>query len=114
MESILTSIKKLLGITEDYEAFDTDIIIHINSALMVMNQLGIGVKGFVIDSAADTWEDFLGSTENVDAVKTVVYLRVRLAFDPPANSFVTSAIQEMIKEYEWRLNVQVDPGEPTE
>lgn len=110
MESILTSIKKLLGIAEDYEAFDTDIIIHINSALMVLNQLGIGEEGFTIDSAAETWDDFLGKSENVNAVKTLVYLRVRLAFDPPANSFVTSAIQEMIKEYEWRLNVQVDPG----
>ena len=113
MESILTSIKKLLGITEDYEAFDTDIIIHINSALMVLNQLGIGEEGFTIDSAAETWDDFLGKSENVNAVKTLVYLRVRLAFDPPANSFVTSAIQEMIKEYEWRLNVQVDPGSST-
>lgn len=113
MESILTSIKKLLGITEDYEAFDTDIIIHINSALMVLNQLGIGEEGFAIDSAAETWDDFLGKSENVNAVRTLVYLRVRLAFDPPANSFVTGAIQEMIKEYEWRLNVQVDPGSST-
>lgn len=113
MESILTSIKKLLGITEDYEAFDTDIIIHINSALMVLNQLGIGEEGFTIDSSSETWDDFLGKSENVNAVKTLVYLRVRLAFDPPANSFVTSAIQEMIKEYEWRLNVQVDPGSST-
>lgn len=107
MDSILTSIKKLLGIQEDYEHFDVDIIMHINTAFMVLTQLGVGpAEGFTIDDKYDVWSDF--TTENLEAVKTYVYLKVRLVFDPPNSSAVMEAINRQISEYEWRLNVAVD------
>ena len=107
MDSILTSIKKLLGIQEEYEHFDVDIIMHINSAFMVLTQLGVGPsEGFTIDDKYDVWSDF--TTENLEAVKTYVYLKVRLVFDPPNSSAVMEAINRQISEYEWRLNVAVD------
>ena len=109
MDSILTSIKKLLGIAEDYTAFDTDIIIHINTVLMTLHQLGIGPEeGFRIEDKTAKWLDFITEEDNLDAVKTYVYLKVKLVFDPPLSSAVMEAIKETIKEYEWRLNVQVE------
>lgn len=108
MDSILTSIKKLLGIQEEYEHFDVDIIMHINTAFMVLTQLGVGPEeGFTIDDKYDVWTDF--TTENLEAVKTYVYLKVRIVFDPPSSSTVMEAINRQISEYEWRLNVAVDP-----
>lgn len=107
MDSILTSIKKLLGIQEEYEHFDVDIIMHINTAFMVLTQLGVGPEeGFTIDDKYDVWTDF--TTENLEAVKTYVYLKVRIVFDPPSSSTVMEAINRQISEYEWRLNVAVD------
>lgn len=110
MESILTSIKKLLGIMEDYSHFDIDIIMHINTVLsMNLRQLGVGPStGFAIQGAGETWDDFLGSGEDYEAVKTYVYLKVRLLFDPPTASNVLEAIKSQIAEYEWRLNVQAE------
>lgn len=108
MDSILTSIKKLLGIQEDYTHFDTDIIIHINSALMILNQLGVGKENFFITSEDETWDDFLGDNKSLEAIKTIVYLRVRLTFDPPSNAFVVDSIERMIKELEWRVNVNAE------
>lgn len=109
MESILTTIKKLLGITEEYKHFDNDIVVHINMALMTLNQLGVGpTDPYVITSEMDRWDDFLKETKNLEAVKTYVYLKVRLAFDPPANSSLIEAITRQISELEWRLNVAVD------
>lgn len=108
-KSILTSIKKLLGITEDYTAFDTDIIIHINTALMVLNQLGIGPEeGLVIKSKKDKWDDFIDEDDKLESVKTYVYLKVKLSFDPPQSGATMEALKESIKEFEWRLNVQSD------
>lgn len=108
MESILTSIKKLLGPEESYDHFDTDIIIHINSALMVLNQLGVGpVEGFSISDKEAVWTDFVPE-KNVEAVKTYVYLKVRLIFDPPQSSFLVAAIEKQITELEWRLNVKAE------
>lgn len=109
MESILTSIKNMLGITEDYTHFDNSIIIHINSALMTLSQLGVGPdrSKFIIDKN-DTWDDILGYIDDVEAVKTYVYLKVRMVFDPPTSSFVIESMKEQIKELEWRLNVQVE------
>lgn len=110
MESILTSIKKILGITEEYTHFDSDIIIHINSVFFTLNQLGVGPDNpFTIEDDSATWDDFVPD-QNVEAVKSYIGLKVRLLFDPPTNSALLSAIQEACKEYEWRLNVQVDPG----
>lgn len=110
MDSILTSIKKLLGITEEYENFDQDIIMHINSAFMILNQLGVGPKnGFSINDKSSTWNEFIPEGSNLEAVKTYVHLKVKLMFDPPLSSTVIEAIKSQINELEWRLNVSVDP-----
>ena len=109
MESILTSIKKLLGPEEEYEYFDKDIIIHINSALMVLTQLGVRPSdGFFITDSSAVWTDFLGDTKKLEAVKTYVYLKVRLVFDPPSSSAVIESINRTISELEWRLNVAAE------
>lgn len=109
-ESILLSIKKMIGPSIEYPAFETDLIIHINSALMVLHQLGIGpAEGFYITGEDESWSDLIGDVKYLEAVKTYVYLKVRMAFDPPTTGATTDAFKEMIKEYEWRLNVQVDP-----
>lgn len=107
MESILTSIKKLLGIPADYEQFDVDIIMHINTALMTLEQLGVcSKKPAFITSALDTWDNVFGNTNTVEAVKTYIYLKVRTVFDPPTSSFVLEAMNRQASELEWRLNVQ--------
>jgi len=107
-DSILVSIKKLLGLGVDYTPFDPDIIMHINSALFVMNQLGVGpAKPFKITGAGEMWSDFVDDGE-VEAVKDAIFIRVKIAFDPPQSSFALEALKEQLKEYEWRLNVQVD------
>lgn len=108
-ESILVSVKKLLGIAPEYEVFDTDIILHINSALSVLTQLGIGPsKGYMIRDANDLWSDFVKDDPRLELLKVYVYLRVRLIFDPPSSSSVIEAINNQIKEYEWRLTVISD------
>lgn len=113
MESILTSIKKLLGITEEYTHFDNDLIMHINSVLMILSQLGVGPsEGYSISSSAQTWTDFLGDDlKKLQSVKSYVALKVRLMFDPPTSSSVMEAINNQIREFEWRLNMAVDPPE---
>jgi hypothetical protein len=108
MESILTSIKKLLGITEEYTHFDEDLIMHINSVFMILTQLGVGpATGFAIEDDSATWEDYLPEATGMklQAVKTYIYLRVRLLFDPPTSSAAMEALNRQISEYEWRLNV---------
>lgn len=111
MNSILTSIKKLLGIDEEYTHFDTDIIIHINSALMTLTQIGVGpAGGYAIDGADDEWSDFLGDSTKLEMVKSYVYMKVRLIFDPPTNSSVTASYEKQIAEFEWRLNAATDFG----
>lgn len=108
MDSILTSIKKLLGPEELYEHFDPDIILHINSVFMILTQLGVGpTEGFTIKDKSSLWTDFVPE-KNVEAVKTYVYLKVKLIFDPPSSSFVLESMKETIKELEWRLNVAVN------
>lgn len=110
MESILITIKKSLGIEKDYDGFDTEIIMGINSAFTSLNQLGIGPStGYKIVSIEDNWEDFLGDVLNLESVKTYVFLKTRLVFDPPSNSFLISAITNQITELEWRLKIQADP-----
>ena len=112
MESILTSIKKLLGIAEEYEHFDPDIIMHINSVFMILNQIGVGPsEGFTIEDETSVWTDFIPETLRLEAVKTYVYLKVRLLFDPPLNSTVIESINRTISELEWRLNVAVESKE---
>lgn len=109
MESILTSIKKLLGITEEYEHFDADIIMHINSVFMILNQLGVGPPdGFFIEDSSATWDDYIPDGTNLQPVKSYMYAKVRLLFDPPLSSAVMEAMKQMIAELEWRLNVQAE------
>ena len=104
MESILTSIKKLLGIVEEDEHFDADIVMHINSVFMILTQMGVGPsEGFRIEDELATWEEFIIEGMNIEAVKSYVYLKVRLLFDPPASSAVMESMNRMIKEFEWRL-----------
>ena len=109
MDSILTSIKKLLGITEEYEHFDQDIIMHINSVFMILTQMGVGPEeGFTISDSTTTWSEFTNDDKKIEAVKSYVYLKVRLLFDPPASSSVMEAINRSISEFEWRLNIATD------
>ena len=107
--SILTSIKKLLGVAEDYTEFDEDIITHINSVFLNLTQLGVGPEeGFMIEDDTAVWEDFIDDSIRLQAVKTYIYLKVKLLFDPPLSSSVTESFTRMIAELEWRLNVAVD------
>lgn len=110
MESILTSIKKLLGITEEYEQFDTDIIIHINSVFSILTQLGVGPsEGFLIEDNGAVWTDFIPNSLKLELIKTYVYLKVKMMFDPPLSSAAIDAINKQISELEWRIMVIVDP-----
>lgn len=106
-DSILVSIKKLLGIDEAYTPFDTDVIIHINTYLGVLNELGIGVEGFTVTDASQTWDEFLaGSKVSLNEAKTYLYLRVRQVFDPPESSALGAAIDKQIEELGWRMIIK--------
>ena len=108
-ESILTSIKKLLGIPEDDEHYDADIIMHINSVFMILNQLGVGPSnGFSITDKTAVWGNFISDNDNLEAVKSYVYMKVRLLFDPPLSSAVMECMNRMIGELEWRLNSEAE------
>lgn len=111
MESILTSIKKLLGIVEECNDFDIDIIMHINSAFFDLVQMGVGPKdGFSIQDDLSKWSDFLEDATKYESVKTYVFLKVKTVFDPPASATVLEAYNRRIAECEWRLNVQAESG----
>lgn len=119
-ESILNSIKLQLGIATDYEYFDQQIVMEINTALAVTNQLGIGPpEGFAISGPEQTWKDFIGTDATallVNSVKTYVYFRVKLSFDPPSSSSVTDSFERQMREIEWRLTITdytfVQPEKP--
>jgi hypothetical protein len=106
MESILTSIKKMLGIAEDYAQFDIDIIMHINSVFMTLTQIGVGPSGgFSIEDSIAEWTDFTENVNEIQAVKTYIFLKVKLLFDPASVGSATLASYERtIQELEWRLN----------
>lgn len=109
-DSILNSTKKQLGLDEDDHDFDLDIQTHINSAFLTLQQIGVGpVSGFFISDAEDEWWDLLGDDPRLNAVKTYVFLRVKNLFDPPQNSFHQSSMDEQIRQFEWRLQVAVEP-----
>lgn len=106
MNSILTSIKKMLGIDEEYDCFDTDIILHINSVFMILTQMGVGPsEGFTISDKTTTWDEFILDNKKLESVRSYVYLKVKLLFDPPLSSAVMDATNRLISELEWRLNV---------
>lgn len=110
MDSILLSIKKMLGIEEEYTHFDADIIMHINTVLGILTQLGVGPStGYLIQDATNTWDEFITGS-NLEMIKSYIYLRVKMLFDPSLSSVVTGAINEQIAMFEWRINVTVDPG----
>ena len=102
--SILVSTKKILGLNSDYHVFDLDITIFINSAFSTLNQLGIGPPdGFAIEDSSNSWEDYAVTTTELNWVKTYVFLKVRMMFDPPTLSYLITAKNDQIKEYECRL-----------
>ena len=105
--SILTSVKKTLGIAEEYEHFDLDIIMHINTTFMILAQIGVGPKnGFSITDKSSEWSDFIPETDKCyECVKTYVGLRVRIAFDPPTNSTILGCVKDTLKELEWRIKI---------
>lgn len=119
MDSILGSIKKILGIADGDESFDVDIVIHINSVFARLHQLGIGPdEGFFIEDDTATWDTFLDGDPRLNNVKTYVYLRVRMLFDPPASSYHTQAAKEQIEQLEYLINTYregyawTDPSPP--
>lgn len=112
-ESILTSVKHALGIDDpSYTPFDPDIIMHINSIINVLNQLGISPddENFTVTDETTKWSDYRSDMTNLQMIKSYIYMRVRLLFDPPSSASVINVLNETIKELEFRLNVQVDPG----
>lgn len=110
--SILNTIKQMLGFEEDYDAFDTDIIININMVFNILMQMGCGPQeGFSITGATEEWTDYITDMRKLEMVKTYVYLKVKQIFDPGTSSALNNAIDNQIKELEWRISVQVDPGE---
>lgn len=115
MESILNTIKKMLGFEADYDAFDTDIIVDINMVFNILNQMGVGPKdGFMITDASSVWNDYMGDSLKLQMVKSYIYLKVKQIFDPGTSSSLNTAIDNQVKELEWRLSVQVDPGDKVE
>lgn len=109
MESILTSVKKMLGITEEYTHFDADLIMHINSVFMILTQLGVGPSnGFYIEDDSEVWSDFVSPGALMESVKSYMELKVGMIFDPPAASSAMEAKNRLINELEWRLNVQAE------
>lgn len=108
-ENILDSIKKLLGIPEDYTAFDQDIMIHINSVFMILYELGVGPSnGYSLKDGTEKWGDFISDDENLEGIKTYVYMKVKTIFDPPLNSAVLASMKELISEFEWRINNEAE------
>lgn len=104
MESILTSIKKLLGIAEEYTHFDADLIMHINSVLSILTQIGVGpAEGFSIEDDTDVWTDFIQDNKRLESVKSYTYMKVKLMFDPPLSSAVMESYNRTISELEWRI-----------
>lgn len=111
-DSILVSIKKMLGLDDEYTPFDTDVLVHINAAFMTLCQMGIGPKeGFSVTDYDQTWSDFLTNKVMLGSVKTWVYLQVKMLFDPPTNSFVMDAYKTQAEQILWRLNVQAESVE---
>jgi hypothetical protein len=110
VDSILNTIKKLLGIDITDDSFDTDIMVHTNSAILSLSQMGIGPKnGFIVTSDVEVWDNYIdSSTINLEGVKTYLYLKVKLLFDPPANSTTIDAFNKSIAELEWRMMLAVE------
>ena len=114
MDSILTSIKKMLGITEEYEHFDADIIMHINTVFMTLKQIGVGpAEGFYIEDKSTNWDEFVLDPTQYQAIKSYMYLKVRLLFDPPQSPAHLESMKNQAAEYEWRLNFDAENSTAT-
>lgn len=112
-DSILISIKKMLGQSADDTSFDTDIVILINDALSILYQLGVGDVPFIITGKEELWSTFIGDSKEIESARTYVYLKTKVIFDPPTNATVLQSLKEDIKEREWRLNAAADhSGDP--
>lgn len=111
INSILLSVKDAIGPSASYDAFDNSLIMHINSVFGILKQMGVGPQDetFKITGSKEEWDDFYEEGENLEMVKTYMFMKVRMMFDPPQSSFVADAIGRQISELEWRLNVEVDP-----
>lgn len=109
-ESILKTIKQMLGLNADYTPFDEEIKVNINSAIVSVQQLGVGVQTdpFYISGYDETWDQLLDGSKWFESVKNLIYFKTKLAFDPPANGFLVTSIENQIAELEWRLNVQAE------
>jgi hypothetical protein len=115
MESILTSIKKMLGIAEEYTHFDADLIMHINSVFAILTQIGVGPsEGFSIEDDTDVWTDFIQDNKKLESVKSYTYMKVKLLFDPPINSSVIESMNRIISELEWRILISGEEEENVE
>lgn len=115
MESILASVKKVLGIDEIHTAFDEDIIIHINSVFAILQQMGVGPEnGFSISDDSAIWTDYIADVNQLNFVKSYIYLKVRLLFDPPVSSGAIESMNKLISELEWRLFIATDPVDELE
>ena len=115
MESILTSIKKMLGIAEEYTQFDADLIMHINSVLSILTQIGVGPsEGFAIEDDVAVWTDFVPANPKLELIKSYAYMKVKLIFDPPLSSSVIESLNRLTSELEWRIQVAADPVESNE
>lgn len=113
MDSILNSVKKVIGLHEEYTPFDVDIIMHINTAFFTLHQLGVGPDGgYSIQDDKAKWSDYLGSEKDLEAVRSYVYVRVRLLFDRPETSYGIQALERQANELEWRLEVQAGTEGP--
>lgn len=111
-DSILFTIKKMLGLDDEYTPFDVDVTVNINSAIMTLTQLGVGPKeGFHVSGYAEKWSDFLTNEVMLGGAKTYIYLKVKMLFDPPTNSFVMEAMKQQAEEIGWRLNVAAESVE---
>lgn len=110
-DSILLTIKKLLGIHSEYDVFDMDVMVNINSAINSLYQLGYGDGNFVVRDESALWSEYLRNHSDLHFIEQYIYLKVRLVFDPPSSSAVLDAMKQQVQELEWRINVQVDPEE---
>lgn len=113
-ESILTSTKKLLGIEDNDTSFDLDVLIHINTALAILNQLGVGPnEGILVADKSTLWEAVLADNKFLVPAKSYVFLKVKLLFDPPLSSAAIESMNKLIAEFEWRLTVLVETPNTT-
>lgn len=110
-DSILTSIKKLMGLTEEYDAFDQDILILINSVLFELEQIGVKAKdGFVLSDKTSVWSDYSDDDRLLNALKPYIYMKTKLTFDPPTSSGALDSMNRIIDRFEWRINLYADTG----